>query len=272
MTRRLRDCRVALILSLFQHDHIQTLLAQLRTIRRQYLSILPSSSLAISKGKERDRGLTDTERDELDLHTKILLKRCLERILVLESREAKDGGPSNKKFKNQGRPRLHRPEGTRPVLTSIDLARRRVRPTLAPGPTTSSRLLSLIVPPSLQPTLSSFVGGSSTAHNTLLAAHHASILFHLHASLSTAGETFSALQAERVRRIEESTSRSLGGGLGYLMENQASQGGTKPVHVPPPVVIKREGEAELSQEQIQLFESENAQMLEGYNEHLEQVR
>lgn len=80
-----------------QHNHISTLVTHLESIRRQYLSISPPAG---SKGKAKERGFTEQERDEVDLQAKILLKRCLERILVLEREE--EEGTAGKKAKGKG--------------------------------------------------------------------------------------------------------------------------------------------------------------------------
>jgi hypothetical protein len=155
------------------------------------------------------------------------------------------------------------------------------------APSTSTRLINLLLPPSAQTSLSSLLplNSPSQHHTTLLKAHHASILFSLHASLTSAGSTLSDLQEDRAKRLAEASSRSLGGGLAFLMGESESggtgglgagqgrgQGAGGIIGPKAPVRQEEEGEKALSQEQMMLFESENARLLEGYNDHLEQVR
>ncbi|CDZ97978.1 STX18 [Phaffia rhodozyma] len=250
------------------HHHLQGLLTSLSAIKRQYLSISSSSSNPMAssglKGKSREnvsnstKIFGETEREEFDLQAKILLKRCLERVLSLEKAEEQTGGLFKK-----GKSR------------EFDLDE-------VP---TSTRLLSLILPPSMVPNMTS----SSSSFKILIAAHHSSILFYLHASLSKAGQALSDLQEERVRRLTEAESRSLGGGLSILRDQYKSSSNpdadktgensstttTKMMAglgIPEAPVVKREGESELTREQIQLFESENEQMMKTYDSHLEEIQ
>ncbi|KAL7413417.1 hypothetical protein BDY24DRAFT_68802 [Mrakia frigida] len=244
------------------HHHISALLVQLQSIRRQYLSI-SSPAPPGAKGKAKERGFTEKERDEVDLQAKILLKRCLERVLALEREEEEGGGGKGRKNK---------------------------APTQPP---TSQRLLSLLLPPTLTSSLhlpftTSF--SSSSQATLLLKAHHASILFHLHRSLSHAGSVFSSLQEERIRRSTEASNRTLGAGLGSLLSSSGTgaasgtnrwgvggAGSGRTLVVPKAPVWKPEldedgnREGGLSEGDVQMFEKENSELLRGYDEHLDQI-
>lgn len=123
----------------------------------------------------------------------------------------------------------------------------------------------------MQPLLPS---SPSSLAATLIAAHHASVLYHLQSTLSRAGAALSDLQEERMRRLEEAD-RSLGNRAAFLSAGSASQtasGEPAGFIVPAAPVIEREGEEALSQEMMQLFEEENAELMQGFNSHLDQVR
>lgn len=136
---------------------------------------------------------------------------------------------------------------------------------------TANRLLQLLLPPSLQP---SSMSSSSSVAATLIAAHHASVLYHLQSTLSRAGATLSGLQEDRMRRLEEAD-RSLGNRAALLSAGSAGRTvGGQPAgfKVPDAPVVHREGEEALSQEMMQMFEQENAELMQGFNSHLDQVR
>lgn len=151
-------------------------------------------------------------------------------------------------------------------------------------PATGQRLLSLLLPPSVTSSLSlPFLSGSTSQVALLFKAHHASILFHLHRSLSNAGAVFSSLQEERIRRSTEASNRTLGAGLGSLLSSSpsgglvAGVGGGRALVVPrapvwkPTLDEEQEGDRGLSEGDVQLFEQENSELLRGYDEHLDQV-
>lgn len=62
-----------------------------------------------------------------------------------------------------------------------------------------------------------------------------------------------------------------------LMDRQANgrsageAGNKKAFSVPDAPVIRREGESALTEDQVQLFESENVEMMKTYDSHLEEV-
>lgn len=82
-----------------------------------------------------------------------------------------------------------------------------------------------------------------------------------------------------MRRLEQAD-RSLGGRAALLSAGTArtstggagGSAGKESFVLPDAPVVKREGEEALSADMMEMFEQENAELMQGFNSHLDQVR
>ena len=109
-------CR--LLSLLLQHNHLIALQTHLNQIRKPYLSLSSApplsrrhprsstfaSSRSISPDDDVDETysrwegmtfLTDRERDEIDLRARMILRRCRERVMILEHGEKGETAPNS---------------------------------------------------------------------------------------------------------------------------------------------------------------------------------
>ncbi|WVF65546.1 hypothetical protein IAT40_000274 [Kwoniella sp. CBS 6097] len=180
------------------HAHLASLTHLLKTVRKAYLSTIEPPPLSRrnrdrpdiglgsgSNSKAQDEGtegewrkwekvkyLTDKERDEIDLRARMILRRCRDRVGVLELSEQarKSKAPSSSSNTQQA------------ILSFL--------PSLLASEEQTN--LSRIYPP-------------------IITAHRASVLWYLNTYLSKLTSTLSDLQEERFKRREE-RGRSLGAG------------------------------------------------------------
>ncbi|GFZ47119.1 hypothetical protein JCM24511_04861 [Saitozyma sp. JCM 24511] len=248
------------------HTHLSELTSTLHSVRLPYLSLSdpPPLSRRTPRTPHAQHGLaaeedelrrytgskylTDREREEIDLRGKMILRRCRERVRVLEDGE--------KVRQNRVAPPPH-------------------------------KLLTLL--PSLLPT-------ATSSTEPLITAHRASILWTLNSLLAKTSADLTNLQEERSRRRAE-RGRTLGEGAAKEAARLAASsdlssrakslfgGGTTPNSangwtdegISPKsstTAIIPDGpriEDQLSQEQLQQFESENNVLLEHMQSQLDSV-
>ncbi|WVQ93211.1 hypothetical protein IAU59_000275 [Kwoniella sp. CBS 9459] len=184
------------------YAHLTSLTHLLKTVRKAYLSTIeppplsrrtrdrsnnPSTSTNTQDGEQRGQEeeeegewrkwekvkyLTDKERDEIDLRARMILRRCKDRVGVLELSEQarKSKAPSSSSHTQQA------------ILSFL--------PSLLASEEQTN--LSRIYPP-------------------IITAHRASVLWYLNTYMSKLTTTVSDLQEERFKRREE-RGRSLGAG------------------------------------------------------------
>ncbi|WWC73081.1 uncharacterized protein I206_107046 [Kwoniella pini CBS 10737] len=160
------------------YEHLQSLEILIKSVRKPYLSNIEPPPLSrrnirthLEDVKEEDewkrwgkvKYLTDRERDEIDLRARMILRRCKDRINIMETTE----------------------QARRSKTPSISLTR--------------STVLSFL--PSLSPDESS--SSSSSSFQPLIIAHRASIIWKLNDFLTKLTSNISNLQEERFKRKEE---------------------------------------------------------------------
>ncbi|TYJ57661.1 hypothetical protein B9479_001514 [Cryptococcus floricola] len=255
------------------YTHLASLRHLLTSVRKPYLSSAepppmsrrrpqrPTSSQAGDDGQveewakwEKSKYLTDKERDEIDLRARMILRRCNERVGVLERAE-------------------------------------RARKTKVNSSLPASSLFQLL--PSL-----ALPSSPSTSSEPIISAHHASIIWTLNDTMAKLTGTLSDMQTERVKRREE-RGRTLGNGASAEAERlgrarKAGEGRSIPdgvvVDVHDAALSPTMGsdphlhsglgiidpsappiESQLSQAQMQEFESENNALLEHMSSTLSSV-
>ncbi|WWC91197.1 uncharacterized protein L201_006139 [Kwoniella dendrophila CBS 6074] len=162
------------------HNHLTSLSKLLISVRKAYLSTVEPPPLSrrgnrdhpIENGKEemeewkkweKVKYLTDRERDEIDLRARMILRKCKDRVTILENTET---------------------------------ARKSKTPSAMS--TTKQTVLSFL--PSLLP---SELASSSSYFEPIITAHRASVIWTLNDYLAKLTATASNLQEERFKRKEE---------------------------------------------------------------------
>jgi syntaxin 18 len=207
--------------------------------------------------------LSDRERDEIDLRAKVILRRCRERVALLEQQETGE---------SWSRMRLN--SNLRRIVLTLTAVRQK-----AVSPPAVSALYTFL--PSLAP-----ADTSSTLPSSLLTAHRSSVLWTLNDMMARLVSTMANLQEERHKRREE-RSRTLGGQASseaarFAASSSKVSPSTNPLFpltsLPEPkfpdgVVPTDEPpiEDQLSPEQIQQFASENNALLEHMESRLSSV-
>ncbi|WVQ63880.1 uncharacterized protein L199_002036 [Kwoniella botswanensis] len=253
------------------YQHLTSLSHLLSSVRKPYLSTIEPPPLSRRthnhhhdeggdemnewKKWEKVKYLTDRERDEIDLRARMILRRCKERVGVLEL------GEQTRKSKTPS--------------SGIS--------------STKSTVLSFL--PSLLPLDSS---SSSMTFQPLINAHRASVLWTLNDFLAKLTSTISDLQEERFKRKQERM-KSLGSNATLEASQLNTHKGNRKIpdgvivgvddpafstnsSLDPHLAVSGIGiidpstkESELSQEQIQQFENENNILLENMSSTLSTV-
>ncbi|KAK6906048.1 hypothetical protein I203_100029 [Kwoniella mangroviensis CBS 8507] len=252
------------------HRHLTSLSHLLSSVRKPYLSTIeppPLSRRAHNhnhdgggdemnewKKWEKVKYLTDRERDEIDLRARMILRRCKERVGVLE----------------------------------LDEQTRKSKTTSSAISSTKSTVLSFL--PSLLPLDSS---SSSSTFQPLINAHRASVLWTLNDFLAKLTSTISDLQEERFKRKQERM-KSLGSNATLEASQLNTSKGNRKIpdgvivgvddpafstsSLDPHLAASGIGitdsstkQSELTESQIQQFENENNILLENMSSTLSTV-